>query len=184
MTTSEKNSNSQTGVAAGGHYVDRLVRVCSCGNPLAPWEKATVCVECNRVNGKKQYEKNKARQNARRAEWYRKNPERSRAYAHSRPKVNRYQKKPRNKCRCGRDAAFSEKCKRCYRAEYRLTHKEKARASQRRSRASLPNYYIRHLLTSYGTTLKPSDIPQPLVELKREQLKLKKLCKKSRTSTS
>lgn len=157
---------------------------CSCGQPLAPWAKATACVDCNRARCRKTYAVSKKKQNARRAEWYRENVDRARAYARSRPKINRYQKKDRKKCACGKDSKFSEKCKQCYKIEYRAQHVETVNAQQRKSRALLPDYYIRHLLTSYKTILTPAEIPQPLVALKREQLKIKKLCRKSQTSTN
>lgn len=61
--------------------------------------------------------------------------------------------------------------------------REIRRKCLRRSRMEADDRYIKGLLSS-KSNLKPSDIPQPLVELKREQLKLKRLCKKSRTSTN
>ena len=182
-------------VNPGSGSLDRHVRVCSCGNPLAPWPKATVCVECNRERSRMVYAKSKSKQNARRAEWYRKNIERARGYARARRKENPKPKKTRNICPCGADARFRVLCPKCrsrsperknYAQTYREAHRPEAaaRCVAYRRQENPPDYYIKHLLTSYGTILKPSDIPQPLVEIKREQLKIKRLCKKSRTSTN
>ena len=206
-------------------------RLCACGNPVAPWISNT-CVECNKAASKKHYQKSKAKQNARRAEWYRKNIERARAYAHSRPKVNRYKKKPHNTCACGRDAVFSMECKSCRAAKRRLLAtkprinkncrvcgteiswksrtslcsyhyirdycksqreainkqrkqrypevKEKLKQVLKKKRDEWNDGYVRSVLTR-RSTLSAKDIPQPLVELKREQIKLIRLCRTSQT---
>ena len=213
---------------------DSNPRSCACGNPIAPWG-GTCCRECNRAASKRHYQKTKARQNARRAEWHRKNIERARAYARSRPKVNRYKKKNHNTCACGRDAVFSVECKSCraakrrrlaanprinktcrvcgteiswksrtslcsshYMRDYSKSRrevinkqrklrypevKEKHNQALKKKRDELKDGYVRSVLAR-RSTLSTRDIPQPLVELKREQIKLIRLCRTSQTSTN
>lgn len=165
-------------------------RLCACGNPVAPWISKT-CVECNKAASKKHYQKTKVRQNARRAEWYRKNTERAREYARTRRRENPPPRKPRNVCPCGNDAAFSEKCVKCrredpqhkaYKKAYRKKVQARINAYAQKRRAEVPAWYARTLLTSYRTNLKPSELPEPLVQLYRANLFLKRLCKLQKTS--
>lgn len=52
----------------------------------------------------------------------------------------------------------------------------------RERRKDIPMWYARSLLTSYRTTLRPSELPEPLVQLYRANLFLKRLCKLQKTS--
>ena len=163
---------------------------CACGNPIAPWG-GNYCRECNKAASKRNYQKTKARQNSRRAEWYRKNVERAREYAQVRRAANPPPRKPRNICECGNDAAFSERCVKCrrkdqrhkdYTKDYRKKERSKINAYARMRRADVPGWYARTLLTSYRTNLKPSEVPEPLVQLFRANLLLKRLCISLKTS--
>lgn len=166
------------------------IRSCACGNPIAPWGGG-YCRECNKAASKRNYQKTKARQNARRAEWYRKNIERAREYARAQRAANPPPKKQRNTCACGNDAAFSEKCVQCRREDprykarqqaYRKRMQAKINSYARERRKDIPMWYARSLLTSYRTTLRPSELPEPLVQLYRANLFLKRLCKLQKTS--
>ena len=56
------------------------------------------------------------------------------------------------------------------------------RAIESRSRTELRDSYIKKQLTQGSQVLRHSDIPEQLVATKRIQLKIKRLCKTSRTS--
>jgi ssDNA-binding Zn-finger/Zn-ribbon topoisomerase 1 len=50
-----------------------------------------------------------------------------------------------------------------------------------RQRLLVSDGYVRQLLTNHGTNLRSDDIPQPLINLKREQLRLMRELKKAKS---
>lgn len=69
---------------------------------------------------------------------------------------------------------------------YRKNRKERIAFSvswERKGREIISDSYVRELLCEYRTTLRPRDIPQSLVEAKREQLRLKREIRKCRSRT-
>lgn len=57
------------------------------------------------------------------------------------------------------------------------------RRGSSRARAALSDRYLRNLLAASMKNHKPKDIPEPLVAAYRDYLNLKRLCRKSQTST-
>ncbi|MFZ4597806.1 MAG: hypothetical protein ACOYNN_04100 [Terrimicrobiaceae bacterium] len=177
MTTSATDAVLQSGVPAGGHYVHRLVRVCPvCGVEHMKRKQKNVnprCFKCQKRINQKSYEiRNTEKRKASQAKYREEN----------RAAIN----------------LRSRECKRIWMAEWRkanptaaitreraFTQKHHGRLLQRQraERERLSDTYVKEQLARYSI-LRPSEIPQPLVELKREHLKLKRLCKKSRTSAN
>ncbi len=58
--------------------------------------------------------------------------------------------------------------------KYQVENKERISAQQKKHREGLPDVYIKRLIVK-GIPLKPKDIPQCLVDLKREELKINRL---------
>lgn len=70
-----------------------------------------------------------------------------------------------------------------WKAENAEKMREYYREYQRHQIAILSDYYVRTKL-SRGTEVKRADWPKPLVKLKQAQLKVTRLCRKSRTTTN
>jgi hypothetical protein len=65
--------------------------------------------------------------------------------------------------------------------DYQTKIRERARAQLQKNRRNLADAYIKKLLTK-GTLLRASDIPAPLVEAKREHIKLYRAARESKRS--
>jgi len=76
-------------------------------------------------------------------------------------------------------AALAAKFK-AWRAANTETHRAVNRRCRERNRAALADDYVRWMLAQ-NSTLSPKDIPEPLVALQREKLKLKRLCRSLQT---
>jgi len=177
MTTSAIDSASQTGVPAGGHYVHRLVRVCpDCGVEHMKRKQKNVnprCFKCQRrINQKNSEIRNADKRRASQAKYREENRTaiNARSREFKRTWMNEWRKaNPTTALIRGR--AFAQK------------HRDRLLQRQRTEREGLSDTYVKEQLARYSI-LRPSEIPQPLVALKREHLKLKRLCKKSRTSAN
>ena len=62
---------------------------------------------------------------------------------------------------------------------YRQNNKDKELQRGKRHRDSMSDSYIKNLIVAYNTSLETKDIPQEVVEAKREHLKLKRLLKRT-----
>ena len=145
-----------------------------------------ICAFCNAFNCRRYYQENREKENHRRLQWWRQHKEQENLKRRGQWKrYYNYEKKERQFCKiCGEPSNFTPKCRKCWQQEYRTKNRVKLNNYQREHIRELPDYYIAQQLTSYKTTLTPKDIPKPLIELKRAQLKLRKLCLKSTTSTN
>ena len=65
-----------------------------------------------------------------------------------------------------------------YREENREQIRERDRKYNQKQRDNLTDVYIKNMLTG-GNNLKPEDIPQELIEAKRQHLKLKRITKET-----
>jgi hypothetical protein len=130
-----------------------------------------------KATAKKYREANRAKRNAYKREWAKRNAEHVRQYQSAwiekqQPNFwQRWPSRPPQKSRKpGRNSAQAIEANKILR---------------QKMRATISDSYLRGWMSrTTGYTIKPSEWPADLVELKRAQLKVTRLCRKSRTTTN
>lgn len=146
------------------------------------------CRLCVSKNTKKYIAKNKAKIAERDKKYYAKNKEKITEYKKKYQLKNREKTdKASKKYYAKNKAKVSERYKKKYsenKEKFRELHKQyrsknKIRISEAAYmyRSELRNHYIRAILTRADQTLKQAQIPQSLINLKREEIKIKRLIK-------
>ena len=161
---------------AGRGSLDCLVG--AAGQRLPRWKRYNLRhPERRKATAKKYREANREKRNASKREWAKRNAEHVRQYQSEwtekqPPKFwQRWPSRPPQK---------SRKPGRTYQQEI-----EANKILRRKMRTKISDSYLRGWMSrTTGYTIKPSEWPAGLVELKRAQLKVTRLCRKSRTTTN